>query len=39
MGICVCVCVCVCVLKKKLVMNINGFIDGQRREAESTLQC
>ena len=34
----VCVCVCVCVLRKKLVMNINGFVDSQRRKAESALQ-
>lgn len=32
------VCVCVCVLRKKLVMNINGFVDSQRRKAESALQ-
>ena len=29
---------CVCVLRKKLAMNINGFEDGQRRDAESTFQ-
>lgn len=29
---------CVCVLRKQLAMNINGFVDGQRRDAESTFQ-